>query len=286
MKISRKLALMIVAGAILQLSVYLYLDQILFAPTAAFTVKDTEQTQVVSGGKAYYSRDRKYMANITEDAVELYTMPGRSLVRSISLNGQKVSYFKWLEDRNLALMATYDEESANGKVVLSQLNPLDDKHEMSTKVEKLPKGSKIHDVAYSTATNVIYMQVQTAVKPEAYRVYRTDANRELSRIFFNTNKVGRIGVLPYQDIMIFDNLENNTIVARNGDGSWQVISPTAGKYRMIGVDAKSDVFIARLNTEGLAENVLKGNAKGSFVPHKKLPAPVEAVTLQIADVTE
>lgn len=287
MNISRKLVISVIAGLILQGSAYLYLDQVLLAPTASFEVSATVGSQTIIEGKAYYSHDRRYMAIAKTDSVEIYSMPGSQLVRAVPLKGQQLSYFKWLEDRNLALMGLCTETSSEySRIVLTQLNPVSERQELATTINNLPPGSKITNVAYSTATNVIYMQVQVANSPDRYRIYRTDANQDITRVYINTSHVGSIGIIYDQDSVVYDNLDEGTVIVRHGDGSWQVISPVVGQYRLVGVSSKNIIYIAKMNAEGLAETVLQGGLLGGFAQERTLQPPVDIRYLQIGDIKQ
>lgn len=288
MKPLQRLAIWLLAAFLFQSGIYLYLDRVLFAPATAFEVTAITENKAVVDGYTHYSRDKQYMAVVKEDIVELYETAGKKLIRSIPMTNQKVSYFKWLEDRNLALVAVYGTGANNtaakgdtAKVVLTQLNPLMPDHNLSTVIEKLPQGSKITDVAYSTATNVIYMQVLIAQNPDQYRLYRTDANQDITRVYFQGNRLGKIGVLYDQDSLIYDNLTEGNVYVRNGDGSWRVISSSDGKYRLVGVDGKNNIFIAKVNKDGLAESVHKGKLKVGFELDRVLTTPTEVRYLTI-----
>lgn len=277
MKSSHKLAIWLFAGLLFQTSFYFYLDRILFAPATSFQVSAVTEAHAVADGQTHYSRHKRYMAVVKSDVVEIYATSPKSLLRSIPLNNQKVSYFKWLEDRDLALMAVYGDNTAKdaAKVIVTQINPHSEGHQLSTTIDKLPAGSKITDVAYSTATNVIYMQVLVASGPEQYRIYRTDANQDLNRVYLTGNRIGHIGVLYDQDSLIYDNLAEGIVYVRNGDGSWRVISPYGAKYRLVGVDGKNNIYMAKVNAQGLAESVLKGKLKVGFELDRTLTTPTD-----------
>lgn len=278
-----RLAVCLIVALLFNTGIYLYFDRVLLAPTSAFWVNTNTDASV--GGQAYYSRDRRYLAVTKPQTVEIYAMPGKKLVRTIELGTQRVSYFRWLEDRNLALMAIHNVKGyEDSPVVLSYINPTKQEHELTTTIKNVPPGSKIVDVAYSTATNVIYMQVQTSTNPNLYRVYRTDANHDLTRTYLTTSKIGRIGVLYDQDALIYDNQSENTVIARFGDGSWRVISPTVGKYHLVGVDQKNNIYIAKLNAEGLAVTILRGSLGITFETERTLQTPVPVSQLKVSDL--
>lgn len=270
---------------ILQLGIYVYLDRVLFAPTASFHTTEAEETPLATNGKVYYSADHSYMAVVESEAVRIYSMPGKKLVHTVPLGSRKVSYFKWLEDRNMALMGLSVSDNGNHKVILMQINPLRSDAALSTTIDKLPKDSKITDVAYSTATNVVYLQVQTVSTPvPLYRVYRTDANYDLQRIYFNTERIGRIGILSDQDSLVFEDLKQEAVMIRHGNGSWQAISPSGGRFRLVGVAPDNQIYIVRLNDQKMAVTVLHGNGKGNFTVYRQLNVPVEPDGLTLNDV--
>jgi hypothetical protein len=227
------------------------------------------------------------MAVIKNNTVEIFSMPGKKLVRTIELGQQRVSYFKWLEDRDLALMGLYyDNAAGTSRVVLTHVNPVREGNEHSSTINNLPHGSKMTDVAYSTATNVIYMQIQTSTEPDLYRIYRTDADQDLTRIYLTTNRIGRIGVLYDQDVLLYDNVMEGTVIARFGDGSWRVISPKLGNYSLVGLDVKNNIYIAKLNAEGLAATIFKGQLGNGFAQDRTLQTPMEVRHLKMRDIAE
>lgn len=147
-------------GILLQGGVYLYLDQYMFAPTTEFNVAgaskdDTKNFPDVKDGTKYVSYDRQFMAVVTENSLKIYKA-NESKPTTIDLKGRSISYFNWMPDRNYAIMGLYDSRD----VVMARLNADDPEHEVDTKLEDLPKGSKIVDAAYSEATNVVYMKVK------------------------------------------------------------------------------------------------------------------------------
>lgn len=280
----KKYTLWIIVAVTFQLSTYLYLDRILLAPTSSFQTSESDENLVITG-KTYYSPNGSYVASVDNTTVKIYALPTKKLVRTINLGTKKVSYFKWLEDRNIALMGLHEDNKDSSKVMLTQINPTRTDEALSTTIEKLPAGSHITDIACSTATNVVYMQVQTVTTPTPlFRVYRIDANYDLQRIYFNTERIGRIGVLFDQDSLIFEDLKKDTILVRHGNGSWRVISPSQGKYRLVGVDGKNNIYIAQLNAQGLAEHLYVGQLGKDFTLNRNFIIPIDPNNLNLADV--
>ncbi|HHW42458.1 MAG TPA: hypothetical protein GXX25_01360 [Desulfotomaculum sp.] len=279
-----KLAVWLATALVLQGGIYFYLDQVLLAPASSFQVGGaTGESDTVTSGKVYYSRDHRYMALVKTDRVEIYAMPNKKLVRTVEMKDKQVSYFKWLDDRDLALMGLYQSVSGYTYATLTQLFPQEGMHEVSTTISKLPAGSKITDVAFSTATNVIYIQVKTG--RDIYHIYRTDANHTLARIPLNTSRIGRITTMFDRDCLIYDDLANNTVNIREGNGSWRVISPPGAKYRLVGVDHENNIYITRLNQDGLGESIYRGRLQVGFTHDRDLKTPMDTRDLKLSDIT-
>ena len=127
------------------------------------------------------------MADVTGDSVTIYKADDLGNPQNVDLKNQGVSFFEWMPDRNLALMALYPAHWKGGRwdVTLARYNPDGTTH------------SKIVDVAYSTATNAVYMKME--VGKGLYRIYRTDANYDTRRISLQPSHIGKIAVYYDKD---------------------------------------------------------------------------------------
>ena len=185
-----------------------------------------------------------------------------------------------MPDRNYAIMGLYDSR----EVVMARLNADDPDHEVDTKLEDLPKGSKIVDAAYSEATNVVYMKVK--VQEHVYRIYRTDANYDTRRVYMQATDIGHIGVFYDEDNFFYDNVKTGDIFMFNGiEGGWRVINPP-GRFRLIGVDTDKTIYIARVDEDNNALTVYTGKLGVGFKPVYKYNHPTTFNELTLSDVKD
>lgn len=201
----KKVVLTFIVGILLQAGIYYYLDTVLFAATSDYQIGSTNQQEamgfgVVPDGQAYYSFDKRFMATVVGDTVTIYQAGKKGEPQRVSLHGRKLSFFEWLPDRNLAIFASYgrDDRTDQYGVYIAQYNPLAPERELDTEIENAPYDSKIVDVAYSVATNVVYMKLE--VGENKYRIYRTDANYDTRRIPVQAENIGRIAVFYDRDV--------------------------------------------------------------------------------------
>ena len=228
-------------------------------------------------GTKYVSYDRQYMAVVTENSLKIYKA-NESKPTNIDLKGRSISYFNWMPDRNYAVMGLYDSRD----VVMARLNADDPEHEVDTKLEDLPRGSKIVDAAYSEATNVVYMKVK--VQEHTYRIYRTDANYDTRRVYMQATDIGHIGVFYDEDNFFYDNVRTGDVFMFNGiEGGWRVINPE-GRFRFIGVDMDKTIYIARVDEDNNALTVYTGKLGVGFNPVYKYNHPTTFNELTLSDV--
>jgi hypothetical protein len=281
----RKFIAVFLAGIAVQAAIYLYLDQVLFAPTSDFQIGGTNQQEAMGegtepNGRSFYSYDKRFMATIVDDRVTIYEAGKKNDPQRINLHGRKVSFFEWLPDRNLAIFATYGRDRKTRKygVYIAQYNPIYPDRELDTPIEDAPVDSKITDVAYSTATNVVYMKLQ--VGDNKYRIYRTDANYDTRRIHVQAENIGRIAVFYDSDTFFYDNLRTGVVYMFDGaTSSWREISPS-GNFRLIGIDGQ-EIYIAEMNHDDKVVAAYRGRLRVGFkkIATYKTPEDFNKITL-------
>lgn len=281
----RKFIAVFVAGIAVQAGVYIYLDQVLFAPTSDFQIGGTTQQEAMgdgteTNGRSFYSYDKRFMATILDDQVTIYEAGKKNDPQRINLHGRNVSFFEWLPDRNLAIFATYGRDNKTGEygVYIAQYNPIYPDRELDTPIEDAPADSKIVDVAYSTATNVVYMKLE--VGEDRYRIYRTDANYDTRRIHVQAENIGRIAVFYDSDTFFYDNLRTGVVYILDGaTSSWREISPS-GNFRLIGLDGQ-EIYIAEMNRDDKVIAAYRGRLGVGFkkIATYRTPEDFNSITL-------
>ena len=289
----RKVLLYFSAGILLQAGAYLYLDQVLFSTTADYNVSDVERPgpamagdrsaykDIALKGKAYYSFDNAYMADVAKDSVTIYRADDLDNPQRVDLKGKGVSFFEWMPDRNLALMALYPIHWRGGQwdVTLARYNPEGTVHESDAPIEDLPRDSRIVDVAYSTATNAVYMKMD--VGDGLYRIYRTDANYDTRRIYMQTPHIGKIAVFYDEDRFFYDDTVRGVMYTYNDStSSWRIISPP-GMFRLVGLGDDKTIYAARVNRNGDAVEYYKGKLGVGFEKAGAPSAPVDFATVTL-----
>ena len=289
----KKLIPWLIAAIVLQLCIYLYLNHLL-APSVAggYTLTPTGSSSVQAGIQQLFSYDGSFRADVSKDAVKVYSTSDDSLKKEIDIGAtERLTYFSWLQDRNIALAGISKPGKLGTICTLEPLNMVTDSQSIKPTITGLSKDAEIADVAYSTETNVIYIQVKSGA---ISTIYRTDANNVLTKVDNTPPVIGRIANLKSEDALLYDSVNTGRVYLVDKNGK-QWISPQDGsQYALIGTDKNDIIYIARLSgAQGsastgknssetgsrLADMILAGGLNETFSPLQQsgLPYPVDSI---------
>ncbi len=264
----------------LQMMVYLYLDRVVFVPAAPYSERAVSAEHALPGGTYNYSHDKSCYAVVSGSKIGFYAAADNKLLREIKLRSEEsLSYFSWLPDKNIALLGINRLERRGSSVVLKQIDLETNSHPIEPKISGLMRGTRISGVAYSSETNVIYILVKNGVNSA---VFRTDANNHLRSVHTGYYHIGKIASLNRYDLLLFDNLDNNSVYALDFvRGKRERITPPKGKYTLIGVDMNDNIYIGRLNDHKLVDTILVGKFNGDFHEYRKLGYPYPEDSIKV-----
>ncbi len=242
----KKLIPWLLAAIVFQLCIYLYLDRVLLVPavsgvTVTPTISDT--SGIVSKWPSF---DGSYRAEVSKDWVKIYSVAGNSLVKEVDIGDtEKLSYFSWLPDRDIALAGISEPGSKGTTVVLKPLNMITDSQPIEPTIAGLAKDAEIANVAFSPDINVVYIQVKSG---NTSAIYRDDANNRLTRVSNTPALIGRIANLKSEDALLYDSINTGRVYLVDKDGRRQLSPDDGSQYALIGTDKNDNIYIAQLST--------------------------------------
>ena len=201
--------------------IYFYLERVLLVP--AVDKVDTiviATNQIKSGVSKLFSYDSTYLAEVSKDGVKIYSVKDNSVVNQVDIaSTEKLTYFSWLKDRNIALVGISKPGTKGTIVTLKPLNMITDSHPVEPTITGLSKGAEIANVAFSPDTNVVYIQVKNG---SISAIYRTDANNNLTKVNNTPAAIGRIANLKSEDALIYDSINTGRVYLVDKDGRKQI----------------------------------------------------------------
>ncbi|WP_125153074.1 hypothetical protein [Clostridium rectalis] len=195
------------------------------------------------------SFDGKYAAYYQEDVLKVVnTKTGK--IKDISFDdGVKVSYYKWISDRNRMLIAEkHSTEDGYG----FKLSYYDVDKDSKEEIKDLTWGdqvSEVEDIQASTLTNVIYVNVSRG--EEKNNLYWINIMKEMKKVPIQAYSVGHTAILNHEDKLLYEDANSNKIFGTNMDESVEITG--VKNPCLLGVDTEDNVYIGAMENNKMTK---------------------------------
>jgi len=265
-KVFKKMIICIIISLIIQISGLFYLNNFLLTSNGNVkSQKVTDPSNKVSVSKVKVpsaatkinvSYDASYISYFLND--ELYvvnTTTGKSVDVSSS-NGVKISFYKWLPDRNRMLIV----ETTDRNLSLSYYDVTQSQKSKVTDILMVSSESFVQDIEASPLTNVIYIKVKNGYKN--YSIYWVDIMKSIKKIDTQSKYIGNIQVLPHEDKMLYENLTDNKVYATGADHALSFIGST--KSNLLAMDNNDQAYIGNVDSNDNIDKIYYGTLNGNW----------------------
>jgi len=283
-KMFKNIIVTIMISLIIQLGGLLYLNNFLL--TSSATVKSQKVVDENSSNKTSISKfkvpdnattisvsyDASYISYYLNDMLYVVNTKTNNSVNVSSSNGLKISFYKWLPDRNRMLIV--ETESRN--LSLSYYDVAQSQKSKITDLLMISSTSKVKDIEAAPLTNVIYIKVSNGY---AYNsIYWVNIMKSRKKIITKTQNIGNIEVVPHEDKMLYEDLNNNKIYATGSDNALSFIDST--KSCLLAIDNNDQAYIGNIDSNNNIDKIYYGTLNGNW---QSLPVntPVSKVHLLV-----
>ncbi|MEI8217154.1 MAG: hypothetical protein WCF96_08640 [Eubacteriales bacterium] len=257
MRVIKNIIICIIISLIIQLSGLFYIDN--FFLDSSFALKSQKIVDLMTNAKINIpnnalnintSFDAAYIAYyLNNELFVVDTKSGKSTNLSYS-NNIKVSFYKWLPDRNRILIAEKDKNNLSISYYDIDKGQMDN----ITKFPMLSSKSEVVDIVASPLINVIYIKVENG--PQRVSVYWVNVMKSEKRISTRTNNIGNIEAIPHEDKMVYENLTDNMIYATGSRSALEFNGTT--KLSLLKVDNNDMVYIGAIDNNNNINKIYFG----------------------------
>ena len=267
-KVFKKIRLCIIISLIVQGGGFFYLNNYLL--TSSTTVKSQKVGDTAPSNKTSVSTfkvpsnaatinvsyDASYISYYLND--ELYvvnTTTGKSL-NIASSNGVRISFYKWLPDRNRMLIC----ETLNRNLSLSYYDVTQSQKSKVSDILMISSASTVKDIEASPLTNVIYIKVKNGYKN--YSIYWVNIMKSRKKVFTKSEYIGNIQVVPHEDKMVYEDLTNNKVYATGPDHALNFGGST--KSCLLAIDNNDQVYVGNMDSNNKIDKIYYGKLGGDW----------------------
>ena len=267
-KVFSKLIICIIISLIVQSGGLFYLNNFLL--TSSTTLKSQKVGDSATSDKVYVSKvnlpsnadtinvsyDAKYISYYLNN--ELYvvnTVTGNSVNVNPS-NGARISFYKWLPDRNRMLIVETHERNLS----LSYYDVTQAQKSSVSDILMISSASAVQDIEASPLTNVIYIKVKNGYK--YYSIYWVNIMKTRKKVFTSSRYVGNIGVIPHVDKMVYEDLTNNEVYATGPNHALNFGGST--KSCLLSIDNNDQVYVGNVDSNNKIDKIHYGTVGGKW----------------------
>ena len=253
MKWKKRIIIWIVVSLSLQCLVLFYVDHYFLATDSKVVtekvdddksekIKNIDITVPANAKNILASYDAKYLSYYENEKLKIVNCKDGT-IKDIEVNeGSKISFYKWLPDRNRMLLVekkSYDESS---NLVLYYYDVTKGEKVKIKDLAWADTKSEVEDIQLSTLTGVTYVKVSS--KGERSSIYRIDRMGSMTKANTIPNFVSNISLVRHEDKLIYEGLVYNKIYATGSDEAITVKG--VDKLTLIGTDDDDNVYLGEL----------------------------------------
>ncbi|MBU3189955.1 hypothetical protein K9O30_12935 [Clostridium bowmanii] len=232
-------------------------------------IKNKEIIVPANAKNILVSYDGKYLSYFENEELKIVNCSDGKIQNIKAEDGTKISFPKWLPDRNRILLVEKKSDAKSSDLVLYSYDVL--KREKA-KIKDLALGdinSEVKDIKLSPLTGVTYLLVISGDKSSS--LYRIDRMGEMTKTSTIPSSVGNMASVRHEDKLVYEGLTYNKIYATSGD---QPISiKGVEKLTLIGSDFEDNMYLGEVKNN-LVTKIYYGKTLENTGKWKVLNLPI------------
>ena len=257
MKHFKRIIVWIGLSVVIQFSVLLYLNNYLFSTNGNSIKTKKVETNVnkalvnqeiyipLDASQIAISYDGSYVSYYENEILNIINNSTGELKQVSFAEGSKVSFYKWLPDRNRMLITEKTQVKAGGMLKLSQYD-VDKKEKVEEKSLTLTDNKfEVNDIALSTLSNVIY--IKTINLEARGTIYYLNVMKEMKKIETKGYIIGNIEVIPHEDKLVYEDLTYNKVYITNISNTINIKG--VSKLALLSVDSDDNIYLGQLESD-------------------------------------
>lgn len=253
MKLFKRILLWSAFSIIIQLSGLLYINNYFLSSNADFKISKVEnnkksdaQVSIPEGAQhVNVSYNGRYIAYYEKDVLKVInTKTGEE--KTIEFNkGVKVSYYKWLSDRNRMLIAEKHATSSGNNFELAYYDVDKDSKDVIKELTWADKKAEVTDIQASPLTNIIYIKISLSGNKNS--IYWLNIMSDMAKIDTRANVIGNIRLLPHEDKLIYEDAVSGKIYITKESSALNIKGVL--KPNLISVDNNDNIYVGDMVNE-------------------------------------
>lgn len=263
MKWKKRISIWILISLSLQCLVLFYIDHYFLATNSKVVtkkviedeskkVKNIDITIPEGAEKILVSYDAKYLSYYENEEFKVVDCKDGSIENVEVEEGSKISFYKWLPDRNRMFLTEKSNDDESSKLVLYSYDLSKGEKVKVKDLDWTDAKSEVEDIQLSTLTGLIYVKVSSKSQgSNIYRMTRMVNEEDITKVNTIPNFVSNISLARHEDNLVYEGSVYNTIYVTGKDKPISIKG--VEKLTLIGTDDNDNVYLGELNDKRISK---------------------------------
>ncbi len=255
MKILVKWYKWILLATIFQFCVLFYINNVFLNTDITVNVTDADKQKILTGDfkvpdtarDISMSFNARYGAYLLDGVLHIINLENGNDRKVAGLGKDKITYFKWLPDRDMVIYSSDTKDGNKGTIQIStyesDLETLRDYPEIAG----LSSKSKITDIELSPYTNVVYAKINTSDTKS--KIVRFNVMSQYGHVM-NLGAKAKIKECSYVNKLVYQNDGESAYIYDGIKNTKNKIPIDAANVRVLDIDLNDTLYMGILNSSG------------------------------------
>lgn len=245
----------ILLAIIFQYCVLLYINNVFLNTDVTVSITDAQEVKDVLTGdfkvpqnarNISMSYNAEYGAYLLDGVLHIINVDSSQDKEVAGLNSDKITYYKWLPDRNMVIFSSDTKNGNKGIVQISTYEPDSETLRDYPQIDGLTAKSKITDIELSQYTNVVYAKIKTSDTKS--KIVRFNVMSQYAHVM-NLGADAIIKECSFVNKLVYQN--DGTVYIYDGINKTKNKVPIdAENVRVLDIDLNDTLYIGILDLSG------------------------------------
>ena len=253
MKWKKRISIWIVFSLSMQCLVLFYIDHYFLATDSKVVTKkvveeksekskNVDITLPANVENILASYDAKYLCYYENEELKIANSKDGKTKNIEAEDGSKISFYKWLPDRNRMLLVEKKSDDESGNLVLYSYDVAKGEKAKVKDLAWTDTNAEVEDIQLSILTGFIYVKVSSS--GEGSSIYRIERMKDMTKIKTIPKSVSNMALARHEDDLVYEGLVYNKMYSTSLDGPINIKG--VEKLTLIGADDDDNVYLGEL----------------------------------------
>ena len=198
------------------------------------------------------SFNAKFGAYLQDGVLHIINADNNKDKKVAGIGKDKITYFKWLTDRDMVIYSSDTKDGKNGTIQMSTYEADSETARDYPEIPSLPSKSQVKDIELSPFTNVVYAKIKTS--DTTSRIVRFNIMSQYTLIM----KLGADAIIKeciYVNKFVYQNQGEGVYIYDGINRTKNRIPVDAANVRLLDIDLNDTLYIGILDASGKVTDI-------------------------------